>query len=162
MDHDDHADTLAAQIGEGATRRGITVGVAESLTGGLVVQALARAEGASDWLCGGVVAYARTVKHQLLEVRADKVVSEQAAAEMAGATRRVLGADIAVAVTGVGGPEEQDGEPPGTVWIAVDDGARSRTALHQFDGDPASVCERARLASLRMLGELMAGEHSGQ
>ena len=119
----DDVDRLAQGIGAALVARGDTIGVAESLTGGLLVQALARAEGSGDWLRGGVVAYARGVKHDVLGVAADKVVSSAAAAEMAGGVRRLLGADVAVAVTGVAGPDHQDGEPPGTVWIGVDTGA---------------------------------------
>jgi nicotinamide-nucleotide amidase len=71
---------------------------------------------------GGVVAYASSVKKDLLGVTAEKVVSRQAAEEVATGARFRLGADVAVAVTGVAGPDRQDGEPPGTVWIGVDDG----------------------------------------
>ena len=66
------------------------------------------------------------MKRRVLGVTAPKVVSRRAAEEMASGVRAALGADIAVAVTGVGGPDEQDGEPPGTVWIGVDDGTAPR------------------------------------
>ena len=135
--------------------KNVWLGVAESLTGGLVVQALARAEGSSDWLRGGVVAYARDVKHELLGVTDDKVVSDQSAREMAAATRRLLRADIAVAVTGVGGPESQDGEPPGTVWIAVDSGGHQLAELHRFAGDPSEVCGSALVTALSALDDAL-------
>ena len=161
MLHADHAGQAAAvaeRIGRQASDRGVRVAVAEELTGGLVVQALARAEGSSDWLAGGVVAYRRDVKHTVLGVTADKVVSEQAAREMATAVRGLLGADVAVAVTGAGGPEPQDGERPGTVWIAVDHAGRQLAEHHHFDGDPGEVCEAARVTALLALEEGVADQ----
>ena len=86
----DGIETLAEQIGQQADEAGVTVGVAESLTGGLVVQALACADGASQWLRGGVVAYSASVKHRLLQVKIDDVVSQQAAIAMAAGARKVL------------------------------------------------------------------------
>jgi nicotinamide-nucleotide amidase len=147
----DEIENLAEQIGRRADDVGVTVGVAESLTGGLVVQALAKADGASGWLRGGIVAYARNVKHTLLQVDVSKVVSERAALAMAAGVRKVLEADVAVALTGVGGPDEEDGEPPGTVWIATDDGAESSATLYRFDGPPSEICEQARVAALTAL-----------
>src|SRR3954463_12303596 len=69
----EQGEQWANQIGERAGELGISVGVAESLTGGLVVQALAKASGASEWLRGGLVAYARSVKHDVLDVTASSV-----------------------------------------------------------------------------------------
>ena len=106
-------ENLARQIGRHAGDLGLTVGVAESLTGGLVVQALARVDGSSGWLRGGVVAYDRNVKHRLLQVRVGKVVSEAAAVDMAIGARKVLEADVAVALTGVGGPRSRMANRPG-------------------------------------------------
>jgi nicotinamide-nucleotide amidase len=146
---------IAEHVGTRAAEQGVWVGVAESLTGGLVVQALARADSSSDWLRGGVVAYAREVKHGLLGVTDDKVVSDRSALEMAAATRRLLGADIAVAVTGVGGPDEQDGEAPGTVWIAVDNDGHQCAEVHRFTGDPSDVCESAVRTALSALDEAL-------
>ena len=145
--HVDHAaQQLAALLEE--THR--TIGVAESLTGGLLVQALARLEGSGVWLTGGVVAYHRSVKHELLDVSADKVVSADAAAEMASPVRGRFGCDVGIAVTGVAGPEPQDGEPPGTVWMAVDVGDGPRTQLVRIDGgDAEEICRDAVIESLR-------------
>ena len=147
----DEVETLAEEIGQRADQVGVTVGVAESLTGGLVVQALARASGASEWLRGGIVAYSTAVKHHLLHVDVGNVVSERAALAMAAGARKVLEADVTVALTGVGGPDEQDGEPPGIVWIATHDGAHPRANRHHFDGTPAEICEQARVAALSVL-----------
>jgi len=100
--------------------RGLTLAVAESLTGGLVAARLVNVVGASAWFRGGVVAYASDVKHSLLDVPEGPVVSEAAAGAMASGVRAVLGADVGLAVTGVAGPDPQDGEKPGTVFLAID------------------------------------------
>jgi PncC family amidohydrolase len=125
--------------------------VAESLTGGLLVQEMAKTEGAGEWLRGGVVAYASEVKHELLGVAAPKVVSAAAAREMADGVRRALGADLAVAVTGVGGPDPQDGEPPGTVWVGVADERGATAALVQATGDPEAICQQSIDAAIDRL-----------
>lgn len=148
MSAEDRADDLARRIAEIARQRDITVGVAESLTGGLVSSALARAEGASEWFDGGVVAYGRSVKHELLGVRPGPVVSEEAAVDMAEGTVRVLGVDVAVAVTGAGGPDPQDGQPPGTVWLAAHVDGETRTRQLDLDGDPPEICHDSVVAAL--------------
>lgn len=137
------AANRVAEVADLLGRRGQTVGVAESLTGGLVTEVLARGPDASDWLRGGVVAYASEVKHDLLHVRPGPVVSREAAVDMATGATRVLGADIGLALTGVGGPGRQDGEPPGTVWMAIHVGGDTQAALHHFPGGPAEVCDAA-------------------
>jgi nicotinamide-nucleotide amidase len=141
----------AVDIGGVLRNRGSTLAVAESLTGGLLVQALARIKGSGDWLRGGVVAYHRSVKHGVLGVTATKVVSADAAAQMATGVRRLLGGDVAVAVTGVAGPDPQDGEQPGTVWLAVDLGDGPATELLSATGTPTEICAEAVNAALRFL-----------
>ena len=140
---------LAAQLGVALRSRGWSIGVAESLTGGLLVQALARTDGSGDWLQGGIVAYATAVKHQLLDVAASKVVSRAAAEQMATGARRALDADLAISVTGVAGPEEQDGEPPGTVWIGVDDGSTVDAGHFTATGSPKDICRATVAEALR-------------
>lgn len=98
---------------------GLTLAVAESLTGGLVAARLVNVPGASTWFRGGVVAYASDVKHDLLAVPPGPVVSEETAGAMAAGVRQRLGADVGLGVTGVAGPDPQDGEPPGTVYLAT-------------------------------------------
>ena len=154
---DDDVDALAREVGRRLADRSSTIAVAESLTGGILVQALARVEGSGEWLLGGLVAYARQVKHEVLGVTAAKVVSETAAREMASGVRRLLGADVAVAVTGVGGPDPQDGEPPGTVWIGIDDGTPA-AALLTTDGSPGEICEAAVATSLRRVLDALDGD----
>jgi nicotinamide-nucleotide amidase len=112
-------ETMEAAVGSQLVEAGLTLGVAESLTGGLISARMTAVPGASRWFRGGIVSYAGEVKRDLLGVGEGPVVSERAAAEMALGARRVLGADVGLAVTGVAGPTEQDGQPVGTVWVAV-------------------------------------------
>src|SRR4051794_20044695 len=119
MDTDDEQRQLAEQVASAAKRAGLRIAVAESLTGGLLASRLSAATDASDWFRGGVVAYDRAVKHELLGVPEGPVVSEAAARAMAEGVATMLRADVAIALTGVGGPEPQDDQPPGTVWFGL-------------------------------------------
>lgn len=110
--------------------RGLTIGVAESVTGGLVAGRLTSIPGASDVFRGAVVSYSSEVKVDLLGVPPGPVVSEAVAVAMAQGAKKVLGSDVGLALTGVAGPNEQDGMPVGTlcVGLALPDGTtRSRT-----------------------------------
>ena len=118
------------------SRSGLTLGVAESLTGGLVASRLVNVAGASAWFRGSVVAYGTGVKFDLLGVPEGGVVSEEAAAAMAEGAGKALGSDVALSVTGVAGPDEQEGLPVGTVFVGV-----------RLDGDTA--VDRLRLAGDR-------------
>ena len=108
---------------------GLSLGLAESVTGGLVSGRITSVPGASDTFRGSVVSYASAVKFDVLGVPHGPVVSEAAAASMARGAQRVLGADVALALTGVAGPTEQDGMPVGTlcVGIAIHDEVHTRT-----------------------------------
>lgn len=105
------------------TERGLSVSVAESLTGGLLCAALTEAPGASAVIRGGVVAYATDLKSSILGVSQELLASRGAvdpdvALEMAAGIARKLGSDIGLSTTGVAGPEPQDGKAVGTVFIA--------------------------------------------
>jgi nicotinamide-nucleotide amidase len=142
-------DDAARWLGTLLERSQRSIAIAESLTGGLLVQALARQQGSGEWLTGGLVAYQRSVKHAVLDVSVGKVVSSEAAEQMAAAIRRRLRSDVGLAVTGVGGPDPQDGEPPGTVWIAVDIGGGSVSRLVETELDDATlICQLAVIESL--------------
>jgi nicotinamide-nucleotide amidase len=149
-------DQAAAEVSEAARRCGLTVAVAESLTGGMVASALAAAEAASGWFRGSLVAYSSEVKHDVLDVPDGPVVSAEAARAMARGVRRLLGADVAVAVTGVGGPTPQDGQAPGTVYVAVDDGRRQRVQRLELTGEPPEVCAAAADATLSLLHDALS------
>ena len=97
----------------------LTLGVAESVTGGLVAGRLTAIAGASEVFRGGVVSYSSDVKFDLLGVTRGPVVSEAAAKEMAIGARKILGSDIGLALTGVAGPTEQDGVKVGTLCVGL-------------------------------------------
>ena len=142
---------MEAEVGRLLVARGRTLAVAESLTGGLLASRIVAVPGASAWFRGGVVAYATDVKTSLLGVPPGPVVSEAAACAMADGVRRSLGADIGVATTGVAGPTEQDGEPPGTVWLglAIDD--RVDAVKVRLPGDRDRVRQMAVISAVDRL-----------
>jgi PncC family amidohydrolase len=139
-------------IGELLVGAGLRLAVAESFTGGLIASRVVAVPGASRWFAGGVVAYATEVKHRLLEVPAGDVVSEVAAAAMAEGVRRLLGADVGLATTGVAGPEPQEGKPPGTAFagIALPGEAGTARAL-ELVGGRARVREIGTITALDAL-----------
>jgi nicotinamide-nucleotide amidase len=163
-------DDLAAQVSRLARERGVTIAVAESLTGGMIAQALAASEASSTWFRGSLVAYSSEVKHDLLEVPPGPVVSPAAASAMVRSVRRLLGADLAVAVTGAGGPEPEDGSEPGTVFLALDAGVPGGRApdgsdthrvlclLCDADEVPAVLATTAATALQMLLDALTAPE----
>jgi nicotinamide-nucleotide amidase len=112
-------DTMESVVLDGLRRRGLTLGLAESVTGGLVCGRLTAVPGASAVVRGSVVSYASEVKFDLLGVPEGPVVTEAAAAAMAIGARRVLGADVGLSLTGVAGPTEQDGMPAGTLFVGL-------------------------------------------
>jgi nicotinamide-nucleotide amidase len=142
--------------------RGLTLGVAESLTGGLVGARLAETEGASAWLRGSIVAYDSKVKFDLLGVPEGPVVSATAARAMAEGACAALRADIGLGVTGVAGPATQEDQPVGTVFMAVSVGGRTDAAEHHFSGDRQLVRQFATISLLDMLRRrLLAGDAGG-
>jgi nicotinamide-nucleotide amidase len=151
-------DPSVEHIGELLEERGTTLAIAESLTGGELSARFACAPGASDWFRGGVVAYSSEVKHSVLDVPPGPVVSEASARAMADRVVELLGADIALAVTGAAGPEAQDGQPPGTVWMGLVDGTRTRTRLEHFDGSPAEVVDRTLRCAIDWLHDRLRAE----
>lgn len=141
--------------------RAWTLGVAESLTGGLVGALLTEAAGASAWFRGSIVSYASDVKHDLLGIPPGPVVSERAAAAMAEGAARVLGADVGIAVTGVAGPSTQDGHPVGTVFMAVHADGRTTVTEANLPGDRARVRRYATISLLDAARRRLARPGSG-
>ncbi|MFE0777229.1 nicotinamide-nucleotide amidohydrolase family protein [Streptomyces sp. NPDC058861] len=141
--------TEAARVLALLAERGQTLAVAESLTGGLVAAELTGVPGASASFRGSVTAYATALKHELLGVDAALLaergaVDPEVASQMAAGVRVRLGADWGIATTGVAGPEPQDGQPVGTVYVAVAGPARetARTGAPGFpEGTPAGSSE---------------------
>jgi nicotinamide-nucleotide amidase len=112
-------ETMESAVLDALRSRAWTLGVAESLTGGLIGARIVNVPGASDTFRGTIGSYATEVKRSVLGVTAESVVSEEAAREMAEGAQRVLGADVGIAATGVAGPTEQDGVAVGTVFFAI-------------------------------------------
>jgi nicotinamide-nucleotide amidase len=132
--------------------RGWTLGVAESVTGGLIGARLANVPGASEVFRGTIGCYATDVKRSLLDVTASPVVSDEAARQMAVGAQRVLGADVGIAVTGVAGPTEQDGIAVGTVHfgIALPDGTVEGMGT-RLPGDRERVRQFSTISLLNLL-----------
>ncbi|MGC4940055.1 CinA family protein [Kribbella sp. DT2] len=148
------ADELAEAVARRARETGRSIAAAESLTSGNVAAHLGAAPQASEWFAGGVVAYSSQVKHAVLGVEPGPVVTARCARQMAEGVARLTGADLAVATTGAGGPDPQDGQPPGTVFIAVRTPVGVQATEHHFDGGPRDVVQAATRAAL---GLLLAG-----
>jgi nicotinamide-nucleotide amidase len=147
--------TMEDAIGERMLARGATLAVAESVTGGLIASRLVNIAGASRWFRGGVVSYASDVKFDLLGVPRGPVVSAEAAEAMARGVRTLLGSDIALSVTGVAGPEEQDGQPAGTVFVGVAVGESvEHVALH-LPGDRPRVRSYSAISALDALRRVL-------
>lgn len=154
-------DSLERVVARAVTGRQARVAVAESLTGGMLASRLVAVPGASAWFRGGVVAYDPALKHEVLGVRAKRVVSEAAAVEMALGAARVLGADIGVATTGVAGPDSLEGEPPGTVWIGVAIGQRAAARQVRLLGDRERVRTYAVASALDLVRLTLEGSPRG-
>ena len=140
-------DVVAAQLLE----RGLTLAVAESVTGGLIASRLVGVAGASHWFRGGVVSYASEVKFDLLNVPVGPVVSSSAAEAMAIGVRDLLKADVGLSVTGVAGPEEQDGQPAGTVFVGLLIGDTIQHAALRLPGDRPRVRAYSAISALDVL-----------
>jgi nicotinamide-nucleotide amidase len=112
-------DTMESVVLDLMRSRGWTIGCAESVTGGLVGGRLTAVSGCSDVFRGSIVSYATEVKQKVLGVPEGPVVTEDAALAMARGARRVLECDVALALTGVAGPGEQDGMPAGTLCVGL-------------------------------------------
>jgi nicotinamide-nucleotide amidase len=152
------AGTAAA--GDALRARHWRVAVAESCTGGLLGAALTAVPGSSEYVCGGVIAYANTAKHDLLDVDTSLIerhgaVSEEVAVAMAAGARRRFDAEVGVGITGVAGPgADEGGKPAGLVFVAVTSPAGGR--VRRLEGDAGRERNRAHAvhAALTMLGEL--------
>jgi PncC family amidohydrolase len=134
-----------------AAARGITIGAAESLTSGLIASRLAEPPGGGEVFCGGLVAYSSGVKRRLLGVPPGPVVSAEAAETMAEGICRLLGVDAGLASTGVAGPEPQDGQPVGTVFVGVCLGGRTRVINASRAGSRPEIRRHAASAAVNEL-----------
>lgn len=152
---DPTARDLAEKIADFARSRALRVAAAESLTSGLICNELGAAPRASEWFAGGVVAYDARTKAVALGVDAGPVVTARCAEQMKGGVIRLLQADYAVAVTGVGGPNSEEGKPSGLVYICSGDALNTVILEYNFPGDPASVLRKTVLHALQALWDSM-------
>jgi nicotinamide-nucleotide amidase len=150
------ADNMETVVLNLLREQGLTLGLAESVTGGLVSGRLTSIPGASDVLRGSVVSYSSEVKFDLLDVPRGPVVSEAAAVAMAEGARRVIGADVALSLTGVAGPAEQDGQPVGTLCIAVAISGRSTVSTTlRMPGQRDQMRQMSVISSLDFLRKIL-------
>lgn len=151
------ADTMESVVLDLLRSRGLTLGLAESVTGGLVAGRLTNVAGSSDVLRGSIVSYASEVKFDVLGVTPGPVVSESVAVEMATGARRVLGADVGLALTGVAGPADQDGVKPGTlcVGLALPDGS-TQSRMLQLPGVRDQMRQLSVISALDFLRRAVA------
>ena len=132
-------------------RSGLTFAVAESVTGGLIASRLVAVPGASRSFRGGVVSYASQTKFVVLGVPPGPVVTAECAEAMASGVRRIMGADVGAAVTGVAGPDEAEGRPVGTVCMAVDVGGDVSSFELRLPGRRQQVREFACITLLNFV-----------
>lgn len=152
--------TSPAEVVAALRTASLTIGTAESLTGGLVCAALTQVPGASTVVRGAVVPYATDLKASLLGVDPELLagggaVQADVARQMAQGVCRVLGCAVGVATTGVAGPDAQDGQPVGTVFVAAawDDRVMLRS-LH-LAGDRESIRQETVRSALELVADLV-------
>ena len=151
------AQTMESVVLDLLRERGLSLAVAESLTGGLAGARLTAVPGASDVFRGAVVSYASEVKFDLLGVPEGPVVSADAAKAMALGVRERLGADVGIATTGVAGPAEQEGHPSGTVFLGLAHRDRAEALRVRLPGDRRRVREYAVISVLNLLRLRVSG-----
>jgi len=144
-------DTMESVVLHLLRERGHTLGLAESVTGGLVAGRITNVAGASEVFRGSIVSYASDVKFDVLGVPEGPVVSEAAAAAMALGAQRVLGASVGLALTGVAGPAEQDGMPVGTLCVGIAIGPAVITRTLRLPGLRDQMRQMSVISSLDLL-----------
>ena len=144
---------IEKEIGECLRARHLTMGTAESCTGGYIAHLITRVAGSSDYFCGGVVSYSNEVKHHVLGV------SEESLAQYGAVSRPVvehMGADIGVSATGIAGPTGGTPEKPvGTVWIAAALKDKVVSECYHFGTEREENIRLAARRALRMLQQLL-------
>jgi len=142
---------ICTELSDAARQSGRRIATAESLTAGSIAAEIGRAKDSAEWYLGGIVAYNKAVKHSVLHVPLGPVVSEDAARTMAHAVATMMGANLALAVTGEAGPEPLESAPVGTVWFGIADHGTVSAENHHFDGDPARIVEATVEKALQLL-----------
>jgi PncC family amidohydrolase len=153
------SERLEVLVGELLRRGGLTLAVAESCTGGLLGSLITDVPGSSDYFLGGVIAYSDDVKRGLLKVPAETIqvhgaVSAESALAMARGVRELVGADLAVSITGIAGPNGGTAaKPVGTTYIALVSSSFERIEHFVWNGDRASNKRQSADAALGMVVE---------
>lgn len=147
------APSLADALGSMLRERGATVGVAESLTGGLIGSALTATRGSGDYFAGSIACYTKESKRDVVGVdeailMGPGAVSEEAAAALAEGAALRFGADLGLAATGVAGPSEQEGKPVGTIFVGATFGGRTEVRKVQAYGDRENIRSMAATSAL--------------
>jgi len=154
---------LEVEVGELLRRKGLTLAVAESCTGGLLGMRITEVSGASDYFRGGIIAYSNEVKRDVLGVPAEVLekhgaVSPECAQAMAEGARRVCATDLALAITGIAGPTGGTAEKPvGLVYIALAGPSGVRVERHEFCGSRQGVRWSASEVALALLCSYLKG-----
>jgi nicotinamide-nucleotide amidase len=151
------AQTMESVVLDMLRQRGQTLAVAESVTGGYLAGRLTAVAGASEVFRGGIIAYATDVMFDLLGVPKGPVVSELAAMAMADGVREKLGADVGLATTGVAGPDTQEGQPVGTVYLGVAVGDRVEAQYVRLPGDRERIRQFSCISILNLLRQILEG-----
>ncbi len=144
-------DTMESVVLALMRSAGLTLGLAESVTGGLIAARLTEVAGAGDVLRGAVVPYDRALKTGVLGTPDVNAVSEEMALAMAAGACRVLGADVGLATTGAAGPGSHEGAEPGTVWIGLHLDGRGETAMVRFNMARVMVRQLGTITALNLL-----------
>lgn len=156
--------TVEQRVHEMLLARGRSLAVAESCTGGTIASKFTAQAGASQYFRGGVVAYSNDAKREVLGVRSEDIecfgaVSEVVALEMAEGARRVMGADYAIATTGIAGPSGGSKHKPiGTVWMAIATPRGSYAMMRNSGTDRSQIISRASAYAIEMLYEELKRE----
>lgn len=159
---DSNPGAEARQLCEQLRRRGETLSVAESCTGGWLGRELTSVPGASDVFWGGVIAYSNAAKTEFAEVPSDLIaefgaVSRQTAVALADGVRRRSGSDHSISITGIAGPDGGlPDKPVGTVWIAVSGPRGTVARQYRFDGPRDSIRSAAVVAAIGLMLETLA------
>ena len=157
-------DTFESVVGETLAQRGLTLAAMESCTGGLLADTFTNVPGSSRYFRGSIVSYATEIKemmgvdHAIIESHG--VVSAETAAAMAAAVRERLQADIGIGITGVAGPDPQDGVPVGQVYIALDGGDKvpSQALAFQYNQSRTAIKRRAVTQAIMLLRRALVEE----
>ena len=153
--------SLEAEVGDLLRQKGLTLGVVESASGGLISHRITNVAGSSDYYKGSVTAYSNKVKIKVVGVKEATInqygaVSPQVAEEMAQRGRKILAADICLADTGIAGPSgASPGKPVGLFYIGLSHGERTFSRKHNFHGDREENKQSAAEAALSWLKEYL-------